>query len=197
MHMHDSYVIAYNSFMLLTFINPDPPNCVSGFATQNRVRSALKRLSRGRTTRYTDRQSVAPGIKFTCDANVTKWIMDANFANDTNLNSELQVWRPKNVSAGRYRRVYTTGALPFVDDGLYEFPVVPPLTVQAGDVLGIYRPFTRVIFGIYYESDAGAGILHQTTTFSHHEFPDPHLTVQSHTLLPLVTVEVGMLFTVL
>ena len=121
--------------------------------------------------------------------------MGVNLTAVNNHSLELQVWRLTNTSSrDKYLRVYTTGALPLVHvDGVYEFPVDPPLTVQAGDVLGIYQPAeagSKV--GIFYEKDTGAVTLYQTTFSHQNEFPDPQVIVQSHIHLPLVTVEVGM-----
>ena len=185
---------------IINVLDPDPPNCASGFATQNRLRSVLKRFTGGRTVLY-DYQSVSPGVKFTCDANVSKWIVGGEVIADNNHNPELQVWRSSKESS-EYQRVYNTGELEFViqdlllsasiADGVYKFPVDPPLTVQAGDVLGIYQPAeSESQLAIYYDTDAGAETLYQTVPSSQNEFPAPDFTVRSHMHLPLVTVEVG------
>ena len=158
------------------------------------MRGILTRLNGGRTDLY-NAQNIFPNITFTCEANISKWIIGGQTDNEDH-GSELQVWRLKPNTSVEYQRVYTSGELDVVSatiaDRVFEYPMDPPLTVQPGDVLGIYQPTqssSRLI--IYYEEDVGAETLYQTISTSQDEFPAPAVSVQTHNHIPLVTVELG------
>ena len=177
-------------------LSTDPQECANGFVLQERVQTVRNIFNRGRPT-LNNRQSVSPQISFTCDGNITKWIVGANWDGEHALYPELQVWRRVNDSIpDRYYRVGNTiisVASQNSDSQVYEYPVDPPLPVEAGDVLGIFQPVgddSRL--RVYYERDAGPSTLYQTTSISQEDFPESG-EPQSHSHLPLVTVEIGKL----
>ena len=177
---------------------PEPPECANGFVTLERMRGTLTTLNGGRTVRYNS-QNLFPNITFTCEANVSKWIIGERTVNNRVSRPELHLWRLKPNTIADYQRVYTSGALaddgPTIADRVYEYPMDPPLTVQPGDVLGIYQPTSGSSrLRIFYEEDVGAEALYQTISSSQDEFPAPAVSVQTHNHLPLVTVEVGMCY---
>ena len=160
------------------------------------MRGRLTTLNGGRAVRFNS-QNLFPSITFTCEANVSKWIIGGRTFNDRDSRPEFQLWRLKPNTIADYQRVYTSGALAVVNatiaDRVYEYPMDPPLTVQPGDVLGIYQPTSASgRLRIFYEEDVGAEALYQTISSSQDEFPAPAVSVQTHNHLPLVTVEVGM-----
>ena len=162
-----------------------------------RIRGTRTRLNKGLGF-VNDAQSIFPNISFICEAKVSKWIIGAQTDNE-NHGPELQVWRLKPNTSAEYQLVYTSGELEVVSttiaNQVFEYPMDPPLTVQPGDVLGIYQPtFGRSKLTIYYEKDVGAEALYQTISTSQDEFPAPAQSVQTHSQLPLVTVEVGTCF---
>ena len=89
------------------------------------------------------RQQISPQMKFTCNGMITKWIVGAEFSSifDENLHPELQVWR--NVGDDIYQKIGGTqlffpfGALP---SKIYEYSKFVPISVQSGDILGIFMP---------------------------------------------------------
>ena len=177
-------------------LTPEPPECANGFVTLERMRGTLTRLNGGRIIR-SNSQNLFPNITFTCETNVSKWIIGGRTFDDRDSRPELQLWRLKPNTIADYQRVYTSGALAVVNatiaDRVYEYPMDPPLTVQPGDVLGIYQPTSASgRLRIFYEEDVGAEALYQTISSSQDEFPAPAVSVQTHNHLPLVTVEVGM-----
>ena len=146
-----------------------------------------------------NRQSVSPQINFTCDGNITKWIMGALWDSRNDFYPELQVWRRVNgnIPTSYHRVGNTVIAVAEENRGsiVYEYPVDPPLPVKAGDVLGIYQPpGSDSKLNVWYERDTGPVTLYQTAQHprSEEDFPEPAGgAVQSHSSLPLVTVEIG------
>ena len=162
------------------------------------MRGVLKKKLGGLTSRAYNAQSIFPSITFVCKANVTKWIIGgATFNNrDCARSVELQLWRLNPNTSVEYQRVYTSGELEVVNATIasraFEYPVDPPLTVQPGDMLGIYLPTKNITsVTINYERDVGAEALFQFTSTSQDEFPAPAVHVVTHHHLPMVTVEIG------
>ena len=181
----------------ISSLNPEPPECSNGFVTLERMRGKLTALNGGRITLSSAQSAVFPNITFTYKSNVSKWIIGGPTINNADRSSELQVWRLRPITSAEYQRVYTSGELEVVNatiaDQVFEYPMDPPLTVQPGDVLGIYQPASSSSkLRIYYERDAGAEALHQIISTSQDEFPAPAVSVQTRYHLPLVTVEVGV-----
>ena len=177
-------------------LSTDPQECANGFALQERVQTVRNVFNGGRPT-LNSVQSVSPQINFTCDGNITKWIVGANWNSNRNLYPELQVWRRVNDSIpDRYHRVGNTTiavASENTDSRVYEYPVDPPLPVEAGDVLGIFQPVgSDSRLRMLYERDTGPSTLYQTTSISQEDYPEPDgEMLLSHFSLPLITVQIG------
>ena len=124
----------------------DSPGCVRGFMSVERIRLILGQGSTSiiSATSIDRRQYISPEINFTCDGMITKWIIVANsFTGENNqFFPELQVWR--NVGNDTYHKISGTHIfLPFVPTStntLYEYSSFDPISVRAGDVLGVFTP---------------------------------------------------------
>ena len=141
-------------------------------------------------------QTVSPRTSFTCDGNVTKWIIRWQESSSSSLSfPEIQVWRFSNEANATFQLVGNTaitaelGATRAIADRVFEFTVDPPLPVQAGDVLGIYRPESRI--RLYYGAEESNEVLYQTVASSLTVFPDPTPTVSTISRVLLISVEVG------
>ena len=177
----------------------DQPQCVNGFATDETLQSVILQYKFGHRLFSKNTQSVSPHTSFTCDGNVTKWIM--RWLEDTAIVNliypELQVWRSSNDANATLQLIGSMaitgelGATRAIANNVYEFTVDPPLSVQAGDVLGIYRPESRIMLFAGAELEGSNEILLQTTASRPRTFPDPALTVESIFRVPLISAEVG------
>ena len=141
-------------------------------------------------------QRIIPGIKFTCNGTLTKWIIGAQrtLTQATNpQNLQLQIWRRQGSSNTYDRTTFSDiTALNATDDlNVYEYIPNPPLEFQPNDILGLYQPHrnnTQVV--VHYQSRGGP------RNFVHFHQDSP-VTSQFTTEegvyygLPLVTVEVN------
>ena len=151
---------------------------------------------------FENTQSVSPHTSFTCNGNVTKWIMRWIQVTSSSMNfPELQVWRPSNEANVTFQLVGSTaitadpGATRAIADFVFEFTVNPPLPVQAGDVLGIYQPESRIrLFSGAIQSNE---VLFQIVSSSLTIFPEPTPTVRPLSRVPLISAEVGRFLFVL
>ena len=91
---------------------------------------------------FSDKQLIFPDIRFTCSAEVVKWIMGGkwNSLGDGNSYPELQIWRPSGGTTYSKQQSTTITPMSQEDDHVYEFPVEPPLPFQPGDILGVRQP---------------------------------------------------------
>ena len=105
-------------------------------------------------------QRIIPGIKFTCNGTLTKWIIGARrtLSQPTNY-LQLQIWRQRQGSSNRYNRTTFSDitALNATDDlNVYEYIPNPPLEFQSNDFLGLYQPLvhnTQVV--VYFQEGGG------------------------------------------
>ena len=150
-----------------------------------------------------EHQNISPHINFTCSGSVTKWILGRSGAGGTRRGQfpELQVWRASTETGYDFQLVGGT-MIDFsvahveVASQVFEYLVDPPLQVEAGDVLGIFQPMENEsrLWSWYEGAEGSIETLYQTTTSRLDQFPAPPLpAVQTHSYLPLVTVEVGEL----
>ena len=94
----------------------------------------------GRLSGYVRRQQITPGIKFTCDGMITKWIVGAFFGNTDTLIPELQIWR--NMGNDTYKKLNGTflNVVQRSSSLIYEYDDFAPISFQAGDILGAFIP---------------------------------------------------------
>ena len=175
----------------------DQPQCVNGFVTNEMLQSVYLQRRFGLHSIPKSTQIVSPHNSFTCDGNVTKWIMRwQQISFMTSSFPELQVWRPSNEANATFQLVGRTaitadpGATRDIADNVFEFTVNPPLPVQAGDVLGIYQPAESRI-KLFYEPEGSNKALFQSGVNNLSIFPNSPLTVESIMRAPLISAEVG------
>ena len=86
------------------------------------------------------RQQISPEMRFTCDGNITKWIIGADYDEDVNFYPELQIWR--NAGDETYRKINGTfiELQTSVSSRIYEYEDFSPIPVKSGDILGIFLP---------------------------------------------------------
>ena len=118
------------------------------------------------TTRYNVRarqhqQRIIPGINFTCNGTLTKWIIGARrrLTQPTNPQYlQLQIWRQQGYSNTYDRTTFSNiTALNTTDDlNVYEYVPNPPLEFRANDILGLYYPpFSDTEVVVYYQWRGG------------------------------------------
>ena len=87
-----------------------------------------------------DQQAIIPEINFTCNGTIRTWIIGGQWRNN-NIKLELQIWR-RNEN-GLYKKVESSDicVTKWNATGLYWYQLpTPPLSFQAGDILGFYQP---------------------------------------------------------
>ena len=146
-------------------------------------------------------QRIIPHINFTCDGNITKWIMGTIQNNSRDYFPELQIWRDSGNDT--YTKVGNTppGDATFVqtndNDNVYEYTPDPPLEFKAGDILGVFQPSSGLSrLRVLYDESSGP--------LNFFAFVDPDVTeppfetftltqsdVSATSALPLVSVEIG------
>ena len=99
-------------------------------------------------------QGLFPEAQFTRSGKLVAWVFGAKWKGNTQLFTELQIWRPVGDD-GVYNKVgSTTIATSENLTRLYYYPLIPPLDFQAGDVLGYYQPPSESsLLSLYYEND--------------------------------------------
>ena len=79
---------------------------------------------------------------FTCDGNVTKWTVGAEY-NGGPMPAQLQVWRKVDKTTDTYNKVQVfdlNSPAAATGDNLYEFLPPSPVPVKEGDILGLFNP---------------------------------------------------------
>jgi len=144
------------------------------------------------------RQQITPDINFTCDGQITKWIIGADWDNNDNLYPELQVWR--NVGNYTYHKINGTfiSIATESETSVYEYDNFPPIPFLAGDILGVFVPRNRDSkLRIQHEQDSGPTNYYIPTEDSDTVSPFNTFDLQSMPSLtsevyhPLVTVEIS------
>ena len=110
-------------------------DCTSGFMSLDRIHALLDSTTLRALTRS---QVIIPGINSTCSGNIHKWIFGAEWYENTESYTELQIWR--SSGHGSYTKVVSTTII--ADNNpteLYEYPLFAPVSFQ-GDILGYYQP---------------------------------------------------------
>ena len=108
----------------------------------------------------TQQQRIFPQINFTCDGNITKWIVGGSRVATQDYYPELQIWR--DIGNNTYTKVgntppgNTTLFLQDVATNLYEYTQDPPLEFRAGDILGVFQPRSSLShLRLLYEENNG------------------------------------------
>lgn len=86
-------------------------------------------------------QMLFTGIRFSCPGAITKWTFLARETEDGESYPELQVWRSDDGETVYRRKNSSTAANGQLrSPWIYELLIQPPLTFEAGDILGVYQP---------------------------------------------------------
>ena len=96
-------------------------------------------------------QWIFPNINFTCSANITSWRLRVNDSIDSGNTQQrplpqITTWRLQNSFGNRetYILQSTTneslGDVAITEGGVYEYSPSKPISVQAGDIVGITMP---------------------------------------------------------
>ena len=150
--VHSRFYLSVTDFFLLA-----SPQCVQGFLNEEAVRIAVDVYTSIRT--HQRQQRIIPGINFTCNGTLTKWIIGAQQTLTQAPNYlQLQIWKRRG-SSNTYDRVTFSDitALNATDDlNVYEYIPNPPLEFQANDFLGLYQPHIRdTQVTVYYQRGGG------------------------------------------
>ncbi|CAI8055764.1 hypothetical protein GBAR_LOCUS30409 [Geodia barretti] len=128
-------------YQLFVNVVTDPPGCGRGFMSVERMRLFLNLTSVSLPTiSPSQRQQISPEMRFTCDGNITKWIIGADHGGNDNLYPELQIWRKAGDEtydkiSGTFIETATS-----VNTRIYEYDNFSPIPVKSGDILGIFIP---------------------------------------------------------
>ena len=149
------------------------------------------------STNIDSRQQITPEMKFTCDGVITKWIIGAQWNDNSGdfLYPELQVWR--NIGNNIYQKINGTVIEITMTslDKIYEYGDTH-IPFQAGDILGVFVPQNST-FSISSEMVDSPLNFYLSTSTSRQESPYDMIDQQSTTRLmsqgfhPLVSVEFG------
>ena len=133
------------------------------FLNEEAVRIAVDVYATSETYNVRTRQRqqrIIPGLKFTCNGTLTKWIIGARrTVTEATSYPQLQIWRQRQEPSDTYDRTNFSDitALNTTDDlNVYEYIPNPPLEFQANDILGLYQPRirnTQVV--VYYQEGGG------------------------------------------
>ena len=143
------------------------------------------------------RQQISPEMRFTCNGNITKWIIGAEYGEDGNLYPELQIWR--NAGDETYRKINGTfiELQTSVSNRIYEYEDFSPIPVKSGDILGIFVPFSTSSRLRLISETAGSPAQHyiftdvSASSSPYDEIDLEQDSVTRGTYHPLVSVEFG------
>ena len=165
---------------------------MQGFLNEEAVRIAVDVYATSDTynvRRHEHQQRIIPGINFTCNGTLTKWIIGAQRTLTQATNHlQLQIWRRQGSSDTYDRTTFSDITVVNATDDLnvYEYIPNPPLQFQTNDFLGLYQPHISDT-QMYYQTGGGppnyVRFYPLTTGF----------TIEGgvYNDLPLVTVEVN------
>ena len=131
-----------------------------------------------------------------------KCIVGATYTTFTSSSPELQIWRPLGNTAFQKLNSTVMTSSREVLSGIYEFAVDPPLTVELGDVLGLFEPpLLESTLLVHYDAGDNTNMSYLTLT---EDVLEPSHTLvdvnsgswQRGNALPLVSVEISKLHNV-
>ena len=133
---------------------------MQGFLNEEAVRIAVDVYSSIRT--HERQQRIIPGINFTCNGTLTKWIIGAQSTVTEATNPrylQLQIWRQRQDSSNIYDRTTFSDITALNDTSdlnVYEYIPNPPLQFQTNDILGLYQPrISDTQLTVYYQRGGG------------------------------------------
>ena len=145
------------------------------------------------------RQVLIPGINFTCNGTLTKWIFGAEWEGNTYGYTELQIWRKTSTTDNVYTKVGATTIMVTENSSeVYEYTVDPPLAFLEGDVLGYFQPDrdeSQIVVYVERSDDVTVNTHRIDVDFNDVVPPTESFDIQSdtrnETRHPLIAVETG------
>ena len=142
-----------------------------------------------------------PGINFTCNGYITKWIVGAVIGSGQSLVPHFQIWRLNtNQQYELVHCYYLMGNSISPFDNVYVYTPNSPLAVKSGDIFAVYQPgINQSQFILLYQQNNGPTNLVLNAEFETDDDGDtPSLIMQSNLVstrndFPLVSFEFGML----
>ncbi|CAI8024638.1 hypothetical protein GBAR_LOCUS14308 [Geodia barretti] len=166
------------NYELFVNVVTDPPGCGRGFMSVEKMRLSLNLDSVSPIMYTSQRQQISPEMRFTCDGNITKWIVGAGYGAADNLYPELQIWRKAGDET--YEKISGTfiQAPTLVNTRIYEYEDFPPIPVKSGDILGIFIP-RRMSSRLRLLSE------NTTSPTQYYQFTDGSATVSPHNVFEI------------
>ena len=149
-------------FVLSPFVIAEP-GCTEELMDFDLVKYRARRIDNSRMGNHLDDKiRILAEYQFdVCSStNITSVIMGGELRtpnNNRQLFPSLQIWRPQKPNSNQYNLVpdsvrtiyYSTNNVS--TNGVYEYPLDPPITVQSGDILAISQPSQGdSIFRVYF-----------------------------------------------
>ena len=152
-------------------------------------------------TEIEGRQQITPGMRFTCDGIITKWILGVE-VQDSLLNPEIQVWR-KFSNNDTYYKINGSRINNIVENRgrnkrMIVYETFQPIPIKPGDVLGFFGPQSQdsrfVLLSEETDSPSNYYLPAGNARNSVYSVMDIHSsTPLQQNYRPLVSVEVGMI----
>ena len=137
--MNHGYSLHYLQFHIYPIASTT--SCITEqFLSQQDVESQAMMISQIKKRDSTQR--MFPGMYFSCNGLLTKWIIGGEPEKNEQPFPELQLWRTTdatNYFKANFSRISTVPSN-ILDMNVYEYVLDPPLEVQNGDVFGLYKP---------------------------------------------------------
>ena len=110
------------------------------FLSQQTVRSQAMMISQIKKRDSTQR--IFPGMYFSCNGLLTKWVIGGEPKTGKEPFPELQLWRTTDGTNYFKTNFSLIATLPknTLDTNVYEYVLDQPLEFQKGDVFGLYKP---------------------------------------------------------
>ena len=128
--------------------------CTSGFTSILHIEVVEQQTE---LSKHDGRQVLIPAMNFNCSGSLTKWIFSAVWQGNLQAFTELQIWRKNGTVSSVYSKVGATTIQVTSENfsEITEFRVDPPLTFQAGDILGYFQPNENIAqLNLYLEDSA-------------------------------------------
>ena len=103
-------------------------------------------------------QRIFPGMYFSCNGLLTKWIIGGKPAETKAPLPELQLWRTNDGTNYLKTSFSLINTLPRTTShiNVYEYIVEPPLEFQKGDIFGLYKPReSESVLNIFLQKNSG------------------------------------------
>ena len=141
-------------------------------------------------------QRIFPGIYFSCNGSITKWIFLARDGRNLgNKYPELQIWRTNDEQT--YNKTAGVSVMDAETKGsfLYEYSPLEPTPFQDGDVFGLHQPMTadsRLV--LQHQAGGGQAALRKMITDPAVEIDLNDVNLSRQNDYPLVVIEASELF---